>query len=185
MNIVIFYHISKNLNNDGTFIPRVPEFRGEYEDSRTPRVSVAPTIEDCLTSIPMGGSNLDELIMEEGNEFKVYRIDTEKLGISKSDIVPARTLYKKDLVRDAVFTDEHWITVPFEVPKEDTCIIKVEDFDFESVDFVSYEIMKLGDEEYGGDFYEAFREVEGHEFYPCSIKIVDLSYRVKESKKEM
>ena len=178
---MVFYHISKNINNEGVFTPRVPEFRWEHEDRRTPRISVAPTIEDCLTSIPMRGSNLDELIMEEGNEFKVYRIDTEKLGISKNDIVPARTLYEKDLVRDAVFTDEYWISVPFEVPEEDTCIIKVEDFDFESVDFVSYEILKLGDEEYGGDFYEAFREVEGHEFYPCSIKIVDLSYKVIEN----
>ena len=173
---MILYHVTKDLTHDGKFTPRIPEFRTEHEDKTIPRVSTAITIEDCLAAIPFGGMNLDYLVEEEGYEFKVFMIDTEKLNIKEESLVSSEMLYKKDLVRDAGFTNEYWITESFEVPDEDVLIIEITNFDYESVDVIPYEIYKKGINDYDGDYVEAFVEKHGHDMMPCGTKIINLEY---------
>lgn len=173
---MILYHLTKDLTHDGKFSPRVPEFRTEYEDKTIPRVSTSLSISDCLAAIPFGGMNLDYLVEEEGYDFKVFKINTDKLGIKNESIISSAELYQQDLVRDAGFTNEYWITEPFEVSEEDTAIIEITNFDYESVDVIPYEIYQKGIEEYEGDYVQAFMDEYGHDMMPCGTKIINLEY---------
>lgn len=172
----IYYHVSTKLNHNGIFEPRVPQSRHKQaEDDRTPRVSVAPTIESCLTAIPGGGIELEELNIQLRGYYLVFRIDTDKLGIQEKFIVDADTLYENDWVRDADATNEHWITVPFTVPEEDIFAIKVIAWDESSVDIVPFSLHEIADKNHGGDLGSAYFEVYDDNL-PCSTLIEDLRY---------
>lgn len=171
----IFYHISQGLFHDGKFYPRIPMDRTEGEDEITKRVSVAPTIKDCLSAIPGGGMKLDETITEIRGYFKVFKINTEKLGISKEHIVDGEYLFQTGKVPDAYHTNEHWITKEFEVPKEDTFIIKIDSYFEEVHDLIPHEIYELAEEKYEGDYIEAYFDV--HEKRPsCITCITEINY---------
>ena len=173
---MIFYHVSTNLKHNGKFYPRVPDCRHQdQEDSRTPRISVANTIEDCFTAIPNGGSRLDELNIQRRGYYLIYRIDTEKLRIPNDSIVSSDELYEKDLVRDAGFTNEHWLTVPFEVPEEDRFMIKLISWEEASEDVIPHSLYAIADEKYEGDYCRAYEEVYG-ELTPSASRIHDLVY---------
>lgn len=127
--MAIYYHVSCDINHTGKFVPRVPEFRDDCEDSYTKRVCVAPSIEQCLTSMPGGSSYLTTTCVEDTDYFfKVFKIDTEKLGINPSDIIFSETLFKNDCVYDANITGECWVTVPFQVPEEDAFAILLQEW---------------------------------------------------------
>ena len=181
--MAIYYHVSTELTHSGKFEPRIPDNRHkESEDSETPRVCVAPTIEDCLTAIPMGGMMLDELCMEMRNYFLVFKIDTEKIGISEADIVSSQTLFEKDIVRDAEMTSEHWITVPFTVPEEDRFIISISSWDEEPYDVIPFSIYEIADKEFEGDYLDAYEAIY-NDFIPCSTQIKDIKYITENIKK--
>lgn len=181
--MTIFYHVSTDLKHNGVFQPRVPSSRHQdAEDDKTPRVSVGLTIDDCFTAIPGGGGRLDELNVERRGYYLVYKIDTEKLGIKSEHIVSSDELYEKDLVRDANFTNEHWITVPFTVPKEDAFMIRLFEWQEDPEDVIPHSLMQIAEEKYEGDYLEAYQEEIGG-FVPCSIRVYDLEY-VEEQVKE-
>lgn len=174
--MAIFYHVSTNLRHPGKFEPRIPSCRHKaQEDSETPRISVAPTIEDCLTAIPNGGGHLDEMNIQQRGYYLVFKIDTEKLGIEDEHIVASDTLYERDLVRDADISNEHWITKSFEVPEEDCFLIKLIVWEEVAHDIVPYSIYAIADEKYEGDYLRAYTEIY-KEHVPCSVGITDPQY---------
>lgn len=179
----IYYHVSTQLTHSGHFEPRIPDNRHkEAEDISTPRICVAPTIEDCLTAIPNGGGLFDELCIYMRYYFLIFKIDTEKLGIDQSSIISSQELFEKDLVRDAEMTNECWITVPFTVPEEDRFVIRVLDWDEEPYDVIPYSIYKIADEQFEGDYLAAYEETYD-EPVPCSVKIKNLKYITENVKK--
>lgn len=180
--MAILYHVSTDLKHSGYFEPRIPSCRHQdAENDNIERVCVAPTIEDCLTAIPNGGMNLDWLNMKTRGYYLVFRIDTDKLGISPKNIISADELFKKDLVRDAEITNEYWILEPFTVPKEDSFIINLTFWDEEAHDVIPYEIYELADKEYDGDYLEAYTDKYCCNV-PCCIKIVGAKYISEEAK---
>jgi TusA-related sulfurtransferase len=180
--MAIFYHLSTDIQHNGEFIPRIPDCRHKtQEDSVTPRISVAPSIEDCLTAIPNGGSHLDELNIQLRGYYLIYKIDTEKLGISENDMILSDVLYERDLVRDAEITNEVWITTPFIVPEEDRFLIKLISWDEEARDVVPFSIYHIADEEYEGDYVEAYETIYDNNV-PCSVKIIEPIYIHEEVK---
>lgn len=180
----VYYHVSADLSHSGHFEPRIPQFRHQdAENALIARVCVAPAIEDCLTAIPGGGSELESLCMETRYYFLVFKIDAEKLGISASNIVTSDELFEKDLVRDAEMTNEHWITVPFTVPEEDRFIIRITNWDEEACDVIPFSIYKIADENYEGDYCEAYENTYD-EPVPCSVMIKNLKYVGENVKKK-
>ena len=174
--MAIYYHVSTELEHDGVFTPRIPDTRHkQQEDVTIGRVSVAPSIEDCFTAIPNGGGRLDELNIMQRGYYLVVKVDTEKLGIQKEDMIFSEELYKKDLVRDADFTNEVWITKPFKVEAEDMFLIQLKDWEENPVDVFPHSIFEIADRDYEGDTHEAYSDIY-HEHVPCSIAISDVEF---------
>lgn len=173
---MIFYHVSTDTSKDGVFVPGIPEhiMSGESEDYD--RVCVAPSIEDCFSAIPNGGSRLDELNLTEIGFYKVFRIDTEKLGIADSNIITSETLFKNEWVPDAEWTNEHWILKEFTVPEEDSFLIHLTEWDEVSYDLVPEHIQRIAEELYEGDFSRAY-DIEIGGFVPVMTDISDCVYR--------
>ncbi|WP_283747872.1 hypothetical protein [Bacillus thuringiensis] len=175
----IFYHISTDLQHSGEFVPRIPSCRHQdKEDDVTNRICVSRTIDDCLSAIPSGGARLEELNIEQRGYYKVFKIDTEKLGIEDSDIVSSDVLYQEDLVRDADVTNEHWILKGFQVAEEDSYLIKLIAWEESSKDIVPEFIYRMAEEQFGGDYVKAYTD-HFNDYMPCSTFIVDAGY-VKE-----
>ncbi len=122
---MILYHISSYLDFNGDFKKRIPSERIESENDTILRICAAPTLEQCFASIGCC----------EGN-YKVFKIDTDKLGIRDKDICTPQELYDKGLVPDALFHKEHWITTNFKVSIEDQTPIEVISWE---EDFVSFD----------------------------------------------
>lgn len=174
--MAIFYHLSTDLYHNGSFVPRIPQNRHlEAEDEITPRISVAPSIENCLTAIPNGGIRLDSLNFDLRGYYLIFKIDTEKLGITEDQIVDSKTLFEKDLVRDADITEENWITVPFVVSHEDQFIINLSSWDEDSADVIPHAIYVLAEEEFEGDYFEAYEDEIGGNI-PCCVVIQNAEY---------
>lgn len=151
----IFFHISSDLSKDGYFFPRIPYITREDEDTNLNRVCVADSFNGTFTAIPNGAGNLDTYLEESSYYFKVFVIDTKKLGIK--NIMTSEELYKKDYVRDAMITGEHWILEDFTVPDEDIFYIRLNNWTEEPEDIYPYEIYKLSEtDEYEGDYVEAY-----------------------------
>jgi hypothetical protein len=174
--MTIYYHLSTNLKHDGVFEPRIPDIRHQQqEDTTIGRISVAPTIEDCLTAIPNGGGRLEELNIMQRGYYLIFTVDTEKLGISEDQIITSEVLYEKDLVRDAEMTNEVWITTPFTIPEEDSFMIRLVEWNEEPHDVFPHSIHAIAEEKYDGDPFEAYEETY-NEHVPCSIVIKDATY---------
>lgn len=172
---MIFYHVSTNIEKDGHFYPRRPSMTMTNELFDTPRICVAPRIADCFSAIPQGGSRLDELNLEQGGLYKVFRIDTEKLGIPDSAIIGWKELFQKAWVPDAEWTEEHWITEAFTVPEEDCFMIHLTNWEEDSCDLIPHRIYELAEEKYDGDYLKAYMESE-QELVPCMSAITDIEY---------
>ncbi|MBQ8998707.1 MAG: hypothetical protein IJ086_08500 [Clostridium sp.] len=170
----VYCHISSDLSEDNYFYPRIPDTIREDENSEINRVCVAKTLEGALTAIPNGAGRLDTYLEHSSYYFKVFIIDTEKLGINK--IMSSEELYKSDYVRDAEITGEHWILEPFEVPQEDIFYIRLNNWDENETDIVPYKIYELSEtDEYEGDYEEAYYDVYGHCIpYICAIEKINI-----------
>lgn len=145
----VYLHITKDLNHKGQFKTRVPENRliGWTEDDKTPRICVGETLNGCLTAT---GIDRETLV-------KVFFIDIEKLKLTDS-IITWEHLYQNNLVTDAVYTKEAWLTKDFSVPKEDSVIISLDYIqDDEDPYLVEYEIQKEADE-LGMDAVDLYEE---------------------------
>lgn len=174
--MAIYYHVSTNIYHNGVFEPRIPQYRHkEQEDDKICRVSVAPTIEDCLTAIPNGGSRLEEFNEYQRGYYLIFKIDTDKLGIQEEYIIQSEFLYEKDLVRDADVTNEIWITTSFVVPEEDRFLIHLSDWMETPLDILPYSIYAIADEKFEGDYLRAYCEVY-NELVPCSVGITNPNY---------
>ena len=95
------YFISEKKLENLTLTPRVPRnflTKNGYEDSETPRVSFAPSIDGCLAGL---SQNLDD------KEFYVY----QPVDISKCEVYKPNT----KAVPDSEITGELWITNPVEL----------------------------------------------------------------------
>lgn len=176
--MTVYYHITTDLGHDGVFTPRVPDFRLNQEDSKTFRVCVAPSIEDCLTSIPDGGGTLYHLLERNNQKIKVFKIDTQKLNIKNSDIKLSIELFKEGVVPDAANTHETWILSSFEVPEEDTMIIAIKDWEETLKALVPHHIYQMAQQNWlhKGDINAC------HQFYygrgiQGIIAIEDLRYK--------
>lgn len=95
------YFVSEKKFEDTHLTPRVPNnymTKHGFEDSETPRVSFAPTIEQCLAGL---SQNLDD------KTFYVY----EPVDISKCEV------YKPNnkAVPDSDITNELWVTNPVDI----------------------------------------------------------------------
>ncbi|MBQ9000192.1 MAG: hypothetical protein IJ086_16070 [Clostridium sp.] len=170
----IYCHISSDLSEDNYFYPRIPDATREDENSEINRVCVAKTLEGALTAIPNGAGRLDTYLEQSSYYFKVFIIDTEKLGINK--IMSAEELYKNDYVRDAEITGEHWILEEFEVPQEDVFYIRLNEWEERAEDIIPYSIYELSEtDEYDGDYEGAYYDVyEDCVPFVCAIEDIDI-----------
>lgn len=172
---MIFYHVSTDIEKNGRFYPRHPSHTMTDELFDMPRICVAPSIADCFSAIPRGGSRLDELNLEQGGLYKVFRIDTEKLGIPDSAIIGWKELFQKAWVPDAEWTEEHWITEAFTVPEEDCFMIHLTNWEEEPCDLIPHRIYELANAQYEGDYFRAYSDSE-QELVPCMHAIKDVQY---------
>lgn len=179
---MILYHVSTDINMDGHFYPRIPHsiMAGEFESIY--RICVAPSIADCFSAIPNGGSRLDELNEEQDGLYKVFRIDTEKIGIPDTHILTWQHLFEEDMVPDAEWTEEHWITTDFTVPEEDVFMIHLKNWNEKSCDIIPKRIYTIAEEDYEGDYFEAYADVMD-EAVPCMSAIKDVLYQQEPYKK--
>lgn len=123
------YHVSLDLAHSGVFAPRVPESRMESEDAVTARICVADSVDGCLTASPFGAHYLSESLLETDDCVKIFVIDTEKLGLTSSDVLFPGDLYQSGQVDDAYLSGEHWILTGFTVPPEDQLIVRITEVD--------------------------------------------------------
>lgn len=142
----IFYHVTMDLFHNGRFTPRIPMVRGYDENEVTPRVCVSSTVAGCFNSVPFGNIKLSKANNQSHGLYKLFKIDTKKLGIPDNAIVTSEELYQRNEVCDAYWTEETWITVPFVVPEEDTDIIILNEWESDEVENVPYEIRKIAEE---------------------------------------
>lgn len=170
----VYCHITSDLDKDSYFYPRVPGVIRDDENSNIDRICVAKTLKGAFTAIPNGAGRLDAYLDESSYYFKVFVINTEKLGITK--IMNSEELYKKDYVRDAEITGEHWILEPFTVPQEDIFYIRLDNWKEEAIDVIPYEIYELSEtDKYEGDYIEAYYDVyEDDVPFMCTIECVDI-----------
>lgn len=139
---MILYHITQKLLQEPSFTPRIPKNRIQGEDDSIERVCVSDSIEGCLSSMPRGGKNLHETIDATNGVYRLFRINTEKLGIEEENILTPETLYNRNLVIDSILTGEYWITSPFKVPNEDVLYIHISDFSLGAYSIPDPEISK-------------------------------------------
>lgn len=177
-----FFHVSIDLTHNGHFIPRIPTIRAKYKDSEEnktiPRICVGKSLGDCFSAMPNGNSKLDILAEDQKGLFKVFEIDTKKLGIKKEDILDDEYLYNKDLVRDALHTNENWILKEIKVPKEDSYIILLENWIEEIEDIVPSHIWNKAMST-DGDYISLYEEYYPDDpFVPCMVVIDDLKYKI-------
>lgn len=180
--MAIYYHISNNLEHNGKFHVQIPRCKHQLkEDTNTKRICVSKTIDGCFTSIPEGGCDLDETNSSREGIYKLFTIDTDKLGLNEDDIIDSSVLFEKDLVRDADFTDECWILKDFEISEEDCELIKLIHWNESVVDDIPHYIFEIAEEKYEGDYLEAYIEETG-ENIPCSIEIENVEYITSKQK---
>lgn len=155
---MLLYHISKDLNHNGVFEPRIPEIRMKGENEWIERICFSKTIEGCFTAIPEGGQLLEKGI------FRLFVLDTEKAGLNADDIIDSDELYKQNYVGDADITGETWVLkkVTFETYQD----IYLKHWWEEVADVIPHYIMELSEEdEYEGDYLTAYIEnIEIDEF---------------------
>lgn len=166
----IFYHVSTNLNHSGVFTPRIPTMIGKLENDTIGRVCVAPSIEDCLSSLPCGGRFLSTLSYDRRGYYLAIKIDTDKLNIKDKDIISSEKLYKKGYVEDANLMNEFWITTKFVVPKEDMFIINIFNWSEELCNVIPYNIYKIAKEEFYGECVEAY--LVHYKEYPQNVVLI-------------
>lgn len=116
------YHLTKDLNHDGRFFPRIPNCRAEIEDNTTPRICFANSIEGALTALPVpAGSSFLELNESFGCVWKVFELETD--DIPNDAIISPKELYEEGKVLDSWLTGEYWLTQPIDLSQSAYYII--------------------------------------------------------------
>lgn len=142
----VYCHVSTWIYKDNMFEPRIPydlETYAQLENDTIDRVCVSSTLEGALQAIPRGGINIFDWYEDNALYFKVYIIDTLKLGIEKEFIYEPSFLEENNYVYDATFTKEHWILKSFEVPESDTFLINVKDLEFDKDNHFAIKNLKI------------------------------------------
>ena len=94
------YHITLwDIDFQNEIIPRIPEKSGIGEDTITARISMAPSIMECIRGLG------DIEFWKYDNRIKAYQFEIEK---NDSNLVDWRELYIKGMVLDTPLTREHW-----------------------------------------------------------------------------
>ena len=169
------YHVTTDFHHNGIIQPRIPLYRNQEEDNTIPRFCVATSIQGCLTAIPNGSNNLANLLEETDNQLLVMEIDTDTLQIPPHAIYTDTTLYQNNLVQDAFVTGEHWITTSFVVPASAMFLITINTWEEVAESIIPYSITLLADDEYDGDYEEAYFDVCGR-YCPSLICIESVQY---------
>lgn len=136
------YHVCLAEDSDGDlFTPRIPDARAIHEDASIPRICVSASISGCISAVPWGGLQFDEMMIDLGLEvssypIKIYEFDTD--DILDGNLIPPSDLYKKDWVRDAVINEEYWIVNQSLKPRK-SYFITVTEYIEEVEDCISYE----------------------------------------------
>lgn len=97
------FYVDKTMKEEiQEFFPRISENRMSKEDSITPRICVASSIEGCVTAAPW---KLKEVGRAE--VLRVYEFDSE--DIQEGNLLTPEDLFNQKKVPDAEITDEHWV----------------------------------------------------------------------------
>lgn len=173
---MLLYHLTTDLKHDGKFEPRIPQNRGIGENSTTPRVCTASSLDGCFTAYPRY-TTMDEFNKDNKGLYKVFCVDTKKLKIPNKAIIDPMALYYDGLVGDSTITGEHWITCPFVVPEEDSQIIYVGDYETvcsdEAVAPLEYAVKA---KEAGVDIYDFMVEADLEDLMECLLVIQNVDY---------
>lgn len=104
------YHVT-TLNKEIQSIlkPRIPKKTTVDEDFYIERISLAPTILDCLKAI-----DIIEKLENDSISMRVYKVKIDEEDENLKDL---KYLYQKGLVPDAPLTHEYWYTEPI-IPVE-------------------------------------------------------------------
>lgn len=170
---MIFYHVSKDLTHGERFKPRIPRITCAGEDESIKRICVGQSIEDCLSSMPGGGSLLGRTVDCQYGLFKVFVFDTLASRLSESDVLDSITLYKAGLVPDALCTNEHWILKP--ITATDSYIVRIYDWEEKFRDIIPPDL--YDEAMVGGEDYTALYKANNGEFsVPSASLINNLKY---------
>lgn len=170
------YHISTDLSHTGHFTPRVPTIRYHVEDQSVPRVAVATSIAKCLSSLPGGGVNLEELLDDTFGFVNVFEIDTDDLAITPARIITPETLFANGIVGDAQHTLEHWLLDEITVPLAKQYLVHINNWDEQNIDVIPKWIQDIGDKHCDGNWHSAYRDIYNDDV-PFSTEIVNLDYQ--------
>lgn len=132
------YFVTQNLEHDGLLTLRVPEAIRHDEEKTIKRIGVSSTLEGCFSAIPDGGMHMYKRFERNERFFKVFEIETEKYNLQKKDILEPEVLYKKEYVRDAMLTNEHWILKDIQVKQEDMSVIYLGEYEERDEDLYTY-----------------------------------------------
>lgn len=159
-----FFHLTLDIDNIiQEFTPRIPSEESALlcgEELETPRICITPSLEGCLSAVPWGGIVFEDIMEDYGHylaskPIRVYEFDLS--DIPQKNIITPDILYKNDWVRDAEFTQEHWVINQNLIPIR-TYVIQVTDY-YESLeDNISYEDV-MHCKETGEDIVEYFNGV--------------------------
>ena len=88
-----------NKERQDVLVPRIPDISGPHEEVITERISLAPTIRECISG--MG----DLGVWNEGNLIRVYMVNMDE---NDTNLVDWKTLYESGKVHDTPLTHEYW-----------------------------------------------------------------------------
>ena len=111
----LFHVTSMDKGKQKVLIPRIPDISEVDEDVTTKRISLAPTIKECISGI--GNAEL-------WNDEQFIRVYTLNIAGDDTNLVGWETLYETGKVKDAPLTHEHWYKEPI-VP-ESYCEYRVD-----------------------------------------------------------
>lgn len=177
---MLLYHLTTYLNHNGKFEPRIPKNRRRDENATTARVCVATSLGGCLTALPKFGF-YDDFMENCKRHFKLFCIDTAKLGIPKSEIIDNETLYINGEVHDACVTGEHWITCPFQVPIEDTFLVHIKDYELGPSIAVAPAEYAREAKQLGVEVFDYMDEIGEVDLMECLLVVTNLDYVISES----
>lgn len=124
------YHITKELDHRGVFVPRVPEYAEDYdEDCEIGRVCFSDSLEGCLSSVSWGSWDTKKNLEDTEGVIKVFRLWITPELVQRGIIYTPEYLAKNDFVADAWATREYWLLQPYTFGSTETCYIKVLGYD--------------------------------------------------------
>lgn len=114
------YHLSFDVEEPltRTFVPRVPEFKMEDENSNIPRICFSHNVLGCLNAIPeldyRLGDNWEDL--RSASRAVLFCMETKEFPDAK--FLESQALYEQGLVPDALVNQECWCLSPITMTGE-------------------------------------------------------------------